>query len=126
MSQLYILDQDNNARPVSWQEYDQWEDQVPKEMRCALGRRIKQDCINNTSIITMFLATPVGFFNRKPQLWLTLVVGPGVWEERRYSSHRAAVSGHLAACKESPLLVFPVVLPDSAKVEISPENTAIA
>lgn len=100
MSQLYILDEDNNARPVSWQEYDQWEEQIPKDLRCALGKRIKQDTIDGANIITFFLATPVGYFGRKPQLWLTLVIGTGVWDERRYSSHRAAVSGHLAACRE--------------------------
>ena len=100
-AQLYILDADNNARPVSWQEYDQWEEQIPEDQRCALGKRIKQDVISGTTIVTFFLATPVGYFGRKPQLWITLALGDGVWDERRYSSHRAAISGHLAACRES-------------------------
>jgi hypothetical protein len=100
MSQLYILDQDNIPRPVTWQEYDSWEETIPEDQRCALGRRVKQDMIGEINVITVFLATPIGYFGRKPQLWLTLSIGKNVWEERRYSSHRAAISGHLSACRE--------------------------
>lgn len=100
MNQLYILNEENNAVPVSWQEYDAWEESIPKEHRSALGRRIEQTHIGPVMVVTVFVATPIGYYGRKPQLWLTLSVGPEIWEERRYSSHRAALQGHAAACRE--------------------------
>lgn len=105
---LYILDDDNHAHPVSWGDYEAWEDRIPQEERCALGKRLRVDTIGSVSVATVFLATPIGFYGRKPQLWLTLAVGDGYWEERRYSSHRAAISGHSAACRalKSPAQTF--------------------
>lgn len=96
---IYILDPENNARPVSWQEYDAWEAEIPKENRTALGKRLAVDHFGSVVVVTTFMATPIGYFGRKPQLWITLTIGPGIWEESRYSSHRAALSGHASACK---------------------------
>lgn len=98
-SQLYILDHDNSPVPVSWGEYERWEERIPPDQRCALGKRLKHETIDGVSVITVFLATPVGYYGRKPQLWITIEAGDGHWSERRYSSHRAAMSGHTAACR---------------------------
>jgi len=99
MNALYILDAENNARPVSWHEYDAWESEIPKENRTAFGKRIAVNHFGTTTVLTVFVSTPIGYFGRKPQLWITLTIGPDVWEESRYSSHRAALSGHASACK---------------------------
>ncbi len=83
---LYVLDADNNARPVSWSEYDLWEETLPKDERSALGRRLRFDEVGGVSIVTLFVCTPTGFYGRKPQLWITLAVGGGVFEEMRHSN----------------------------------------
>ena len=99
MSDLYILQEDGNAHPVSASAYSEWEDMLNDNERCCLGKRLKADTVNGTNIITMFLGTPVGHFGRRPQLWVTLALGDGVFSERRYSSHRAALNGHAAECR---------------------------
>ena len=92
--QLYILDNDNNAVPVTWGKYDEWEARLRSEERSALGKKIKTENVNGTAVVTYFMGTPIGFYGRKPQLWLTVAAGSDFYNERVYSSHRAAVSGH--------------------------------
>ncbi|KAA1261605.1 hypothetical protein LF1_41560 [Rubripirellula obstinata] len=99
-NQLYILGSDDQPVPVTWAQYDDWEESLSKDARCALGKRLKTNVANGIAITTVFLMTPIGYFGRKPQLWLTMTVGDGVFEERRYSSHRAAMQGHSASCRE--------------------------
>jgi len=74
-NQLYILDPANNAQAVSWQAYDEWEQAIPENERTALGRYVAQESIGTTKVVTIFMATPIGHHNRKPQLWLTLAIG---------------------------------------------------
>jgi len=97
--QLYILDDDHNAIPVSWGKYDEWEARIKREDKSVLGMRLRADTVGNTSVTTYFVSTPIGFFGRKPQLWLTIASG-GNSNERVYSSHRAAINGHLAELRE--------------------------
>jgi hypothetical protein len=101
LNQLYILDSENVARSVSWQEYDAWEETNPKESRTAFGKRLAVNHFGEITVLTVFVSTPIGYFGRKPQLWITLTIGPNIWEESRYSSHRAAMSGHASACKSA-------------------------
>lgn len=98
--QLYILNENNEPQPVTWGKYDQWEEKLPKDARCALGKRIKTDVIGGVTVVTVFLMCPIGYYGRKPQLWYTLAAGDGIFDERRYSSHRAALQGHASACRE--------------------------
>jgi hypothetical protein len=89
--QLYILDDDNQAIPVTWGKYDEWEARIKREDRSVLGKKLRVDTVGNTSVVTYFVSTPIGFFGRKPQLWITIASG-SVNVERVYSSHRAAIS----------------------------------
>src|SRR6056297_1946976 len=73
-NQLYILDDDHSARPVTWGEYDRWEESLPQEDRCALGKRIRTEISGGVVVTTVFLMTPIGYFGRRPQLWLTMSI----------------------------------------------------
>lgn len=97
--QLYILDDDHNAIPVSWGKYDEWEARIKREDKSVLGMRLRADTVGSTSVTTYFLSTPIGFFGRKPQLWITIASGSNS-NERVYSSHRAAISGHLSEVRD--------------------------
>lgn len=124
MAQLYILDDDNNARPVTWGEYDIWEERLAKHERCALGKMLRKDFAGGVAVYTVFLMTCIGYFGRKPQLWLTTTVGDGIFHERRYSSHRAAIQGHLAACREQGIRSVDVALPSVAPEQEQPQDAA--
>ena len=97
--QLYILNEDSNAVPVSWGAYDEWESRIKREQRSVLGKKLREDFVGNTSVVTYFISTPIGFYGRKPQLWVTIASG-GVSNERVYTSNRAAINGHLAQLRE--------------------------
>lgn len=108
--QLYILDDDHQAIPVSWGKYDEWEAHISREDKSVLGKKLRVDTVGSTSVVTYFLSTPIGFFGRKPQLWITIASG-SVNVERVYSSHRAAISGHLNQLRE--LRKVPAIAPCS-------------
>lgn len=108
--QLYILDDDNQAIPVSWGKYDEWEARIKREERSVLGKKLRVDTVGNTSVVTYFVSTPIGFFGRKPQLWITIASG-ATNNERVYSSHRAAIQGHLTEVRE--LRKVPAIAPCS-------------
>ena len=92
--ELYILNADNVGVPVSWGDYELWHDNLPADQKCNLGKRLKQDTVGDITIATMFLGTPMGFFGRKPQLWVSISLGPNEYAEQVYSSHRACLQGH--------------------------------
>ena len=92
--QLYILDNDNNAIPVTWGKYDEWEGRLSRAEKSVLGKKLRSDNVGNINVTTFFMSTPIGFYGRKPQLWVTFAAGTDFYNERVYSSHRAAVSGH--------------------------------
>lgn len=98
--QLYILDDDNQALPVSWGKYDEWENRLKRDDKSVLGKRVKSTVVGGNSVITYFMSTPIGFYGRKPQLWVTIASGKNLFNERVYSSHRAAISGHLSQVRE--------------------------
>lgn len=97
---VYILDAEGNTQHVSLQEYDKWEEKIPKHERSVLGKKLAVNIVGSVQVITYFICTPIGYYGRKPQLWYTVTSGPDMWVERRYSSHRAAMSGHVKACVE--------------------------
>jgi hypothetical protein len=97
--QLYILNDESNAIPVSWGAYEEWESRIKREQRSVLGKKLRCDTVGNTSVVTYFISTPIGFYGRKPQLWVTIASG-AVNNERVYTSHRAAINGHLAELRE--------------------------
>lgn len=99
-AQLYTIDDEGEAKAVSLAEYEVWESSIPKESRTALGKRLRTDTVGSVIVATVFLATPIGYFGRRPQLWITIEIGPGHHEEHVYSSHRAAMSGHAKACRD--------------------------
>ena len=92
--QLYILNDDNEAKPVNWGDYQAWEERIRPEDRCALGKLIRKDCVKETVVVTFFLASPSGFHGRSPQCWISIVASPNLHEQHVYSSHRACISGH--------------------------------
>ncbi len=94
--QLYMLDDDNQAIPVSWGKYEEWESRLSRSDKSVLGKKLRSDTVGNSNVTTFFMSTPIGFYGRKPQLWVTIASGPDLFIERVYSSHRAAISGHLA------------------------------
>lgn len=91
---LYTLADDGHPQPATNDQYVAWEDQLPDEHRCALGKRLKTDHVGSVTVASIFLMTPIGFHNRKPQLFLTTAFGEGVYTERRYTSLRACLNGH--------------------------------
>lgn len=95
-SPLYILTADNIPVPATLSQYDAWEEAIPREDRCALGKRLAQDTSDGLTVVTMFLACAVGYYGRKPQVFVSLAVGVGVWETSCYTSYRAAMAGHPA------------------------------
>lgn len=97
--QLYILNDEYNAVAVSWGSYDEWESRIKREERSVLGKRLRVDTVGNTNVTTYFVSTPIGFYGRKPQLWVTIASG-GTSNERVYSSHRAAINGHLSQVRD--------------------------
>jgi hypothetical protein len=98
--QLYMLDEDNQAIPVSWGKYEEWESCLNRSEKSVLGKKLRSDTVGNTNVTTFFMSTPIGFYGRKPQLWVTIASGPDLFIERVYSSHRAAISGHLAQIRD--------------------------
>ena len=98
--ELYILDNDNHPVPVRWGEYEEWHDRLPAGDKCQLGKRLKQDSVGPFTVSTLFMGSPIGFFGRKPQLWLTLTLGPDRYAEQVYSSHRASLQGHARTVRE--------------------------
>jgi len=98
--QLYMLDDDNQAIPVSWGKYEEWESRLSRKDKSVLGKKLRSDTVGNTNVTTFFMSTPIGFYGRKPQLWVTIASGPDLFIERVYSSHRAAISGHLAQIRD--------------------------
>ena len=108
--QLYILDDDNQAIPICSGKSDEWEARIKREERSVLGKKLRVDDVGNTSVVTYFVSTPIGFFGRKPQLWITIASG-ATNNERVYSSHRAAIQGHLTEVRE--LRKVPAIAPCS-------------
>jgi len=94
MNDLYVLSDAGVPEPATLNQFNQWEDSIPEEQRTALGKRLRVDHIGGVSVISAFVATSVGWHNRKPQVFLTLATGEGVWSERRYTSLRACLNGH--------------------------------
>lgn len=98
--QLYILDDDQQAIPVSWGQYEAWESRLKRQDKSVLGKKLRSDTVGNINVTTFFMATAIGFYGRKPQLWVTVIAGPDYFDESVYSSNRAAISGHLAKVRE--------------------------
>jgi hypothetical protein len=98
--QLYVLNPEGEASPATLAEYDQWEQSIPAESKSAVGKQLKKDFVEGVVVITVFFCTPIGFFGKRPQLWMTMEIGPDHHEEHLYSSHRAALSGHSKAVRD--------------------------
>lgn len=126
---LYVLTDDGQAQPATNDQYVAWEDSLPDEQRCALGKRLKTDHVGSVTVASVFILTPIGFHNRKPQLFLTTAFGDGVYAERRYTSLRACLNGHrdeVAAQRRvsgMPASVLPMVALEKG---ISDHNRSIA
>ena len=104
MTQLYILNESNEAVPSTLSEVDAWESAMNPEERSSLGKLIANTAIGNCTVTTLFLASPCGFFGRKPQCWLTITAGHGIYRDSRYSSHRACLAGHIEAVSKAKKL----------------------
>ncbi len=94
MTNLYILTSDGYLAPATLDMFNAWEDEIPEQDRTALGKRLRIDHAGDVTIVSFFIAAPVGWHNRKPQVFLTMSIGKGVWNERRYTSLRACINGH--------------------------------
>jgi hypothetical protein len=92
--QLYIIDSDGMVKPATWAEYDQWEQELSPTERCPLGKKLKVDVVGSVTITTLFCLSAIVFYGHRPQLFVTLAVGDGVWITSVYTSHRACLSGH--------------------------------
>lgn len=94
MTTLYVLTDAGNPEPATLDRFCAWEDAIPENERTALGKRLRINHVAGVTIVTAFVATGLGWHNRKPQVFMTLATGEGVWQERRYTSLRAALNGH--------------------------------
>lgn len=97
---LYALTESGHPKPVSLDEFNDWEDAIPDEQKCALGKRLAVDHVGGVTVVSVFILTAIGWHNRKPQVFLTQAVGDGVWSERRYTSLRACLNGHRDEVRE--------------------------
>ena len=74
MSQIYVLENEY-PKPANIDQFNDREDKIPHEARCALGQRLKTDYVGHTSIVTYFVSAPVGWHHRRPLCFLTMTTG---------------------------------------------------
>jgi hypothetical protein len=115
--QLYTLDEIGQVKPVSWAEYDQWEQSLDPSERCPLGTKLKADILGSATVTSLFSLVPMGYFGHKPQLFLTLTVGEGIWLTSVYTSHRACLSGHRDIFAKVRKLAMPLPMGQIAELK---------
>ncbi|TWU21750.1 hypothetical protein Pla52o_39370 [Novipirellula galeiformis] len=110
-SNLYVLAESGHPEPATLDAFNSWEDSIPDEQKCALGKRLAVDHVGGVTVVSVFILTAIGWHNRKPQVFLTQAVGDGVWTERRYTSLRACLNGHRDELREQRKLQSNILSP---------------
>lgn len=95
----YILDENNNAIPVDFNEYLAWTVRAAQAGQATVGKQVAEDFVGDYHISTVFLAINHTWGGKGPPiLWETMIFGGeyknGEEYQERYSSHADALEGH--------------------------------
>ena len=97
----YTLDANDCPRlAATFEDYYAWKDALPKDIQTGIGFQVGKTERDGVCVSTVYLGSDHGWDEGPPVLWETMIFG-GECDEHceRYTSQRAAVAGHKAACK---------------------------
>lgn len=98
----YILDENDCPKLVTIEQYLDWQETLPEEIRTPMGFRLARDEIEDVLVSTVYLGLDDGFGNGPPVLWETMVFCRGENDQdcERSTSRAEAMEAHKRFCKK--------------------------